>query len=160
MDFSRSGFILLCYGVFGFERILAMRLRIASLIAAGSAVVLASCSTAPVQEVRSPKAAKELAVALAGRTAQPAVNCIPGFRSPDMQVIDDWTILYREGRTVYVQNPRGGCRGLGFGSYTLVTRKYGTHQTCSGDINQLVDLQSGFGGGSCVFGPFTPYTRS
>ena len=136
-----------------------MNLRVFSLIAVGAAVLVASCSTAPVQDTRSPKAARELASALAGRTAGPPVRCLPGFRTSQMQVVDDWTILYRDGRTTYVQNPRSGCRGIANGSYTMVIRQYGTNQQCDGDIVQLVDLRSGMGGGSCVFGPFTPYTK-
>lgn len=136
-----------------------MGLRVSLLIAAGGAVLLASCSTAPVQEVRSPKAERELASALAGRIVRPAVRCLPNYRTTQMQVIDDWTILYRDGRTVYVQNPRGGCHGLGIGSYTMVTRQYGTNQMCDGDFSQLVDLRTGMYGGACIFGPFTPYTK-
>ena len=129
------------------------------MIAVGGAALLASCSTAPVQETRSPKAERQLAAALAGRTAQPPVRCLPSYRTTQMEVVDDWTILYKDGRTTYVQNPRGGCRGLGIGAYTMVTRQYGTNQLCDGDISQLVDLRSGMNGGSCVFGPFTPYTK-
>ncbi len=76
-----------------------------------------------------------------------------------MNVIDDWNIVYRDGSNVYLQNPRGGCPGLANGRYALVSRKFGTHQTCDGDINRLVDLTTGVGGGSCVFGPFVPYTK-
>lgn len=137
-----------------------MNLRVSPLIAVGGALLLASCSTAPVQEARSPKAERQLASALAGRTARPPVRCLPSYRTTQMEVIDDWTIVYRDGRTVYVQNPRGGCRGLGIGAYTMVTRQYGTNQMCDGDISQLVDLRTGMHGGSCVFGPFTPYTKS
>ena len=136
-----------------------MNLRVFSLIAVGAAVLVTSCSTAPVQDTRSPKAARELASALAGRTAGPPVRCLPSYRTSQMQIIDDWTILYRDGRTTYVQNPRGGCRGIANGSYTMVIRQFGTNQQCHGDIVQLVDLRSGMGGGSCVFGPFTPYTK-
>ena len=136
-----------------------MNLRVSPLIAVGGALLLTSCSTAPVQETRSPKAARELASALAGRTAGPPVRCLPSYRTSQMQIIDDWTILFKDGRTVYVQNPQGGCRGIGNGGYTLVTRKFGTSDTCEGDINHLVDLRSGFGGGSCIYGPFTPYAK-
>ena len=41
----------------------------------------------------------------------------------------------------------------------MVIRHYGTSQQCDGDIVQLVDLRNNFNGGSCVFGPFTPYTK-
>ena len=129
------------------------------MIAVGGAALLASCSTAPVQETRSPKAERQLAAALAGRTAQPPVRCLPSYRTTQMEVVDDWTILYKDGRTTYVQNPRGGCRGLGIGGYTMVTRQFGTNQICDGDFSQLVDLRTSMNGGSCVFGPFTPYTK-
>ena len=134
-----------------------MRLSALALIAAGGAI-LASCSTAPGQETRSPRAAKELTDALEGRIAGPPQRCIDSYRAREVQVIDEWTILYRDGRTVYVQNTRGGCPGLGRGS-TLVTKQFGTSQYCDGDINQTVDLLSGTGRAACVFGPFIPYTR-
>lgn len=137
-----------------------MSLRVSPLLVAGGAVLLASCSTAPRRDARAdPVAQQKLASALAGRTAGRPVSCMPGHRSTQMDVIDDWNIVYRDGSRVYLQNPRGGCPGLANGRYTLVSRKYGTNQTCDGDINQLVDLNTGTGGGSCVFGPFVPYTR-
>ena len=136
-----------------------MKLRVAPMIAFGAVMLITGCSTAPYAEVRDPKAQQELARALVGRAAQPSVSCLPNYRTTQMEVIDDWTILYRDGRNVYVQNPRGGCRGLSNGAYTMVTRQYVTNQLCDGDITQLVDLRSGIGGGACVFGPFTPYTR-
>ena len=134
-----------------------MRTPAIAFIAVG-ATVLASCSTAPAQNMRSPKAARELAEALEGRVPGPPQRCIDSYRAREVQVIDEWTILYRDGRTVYVQNPRGGCPGLGRGS-TLVTRQIGTSQFCAGDINHTVDLLSGTGRAACVFGPFTPYTK-
>jgi hypothetical protein len=137
-----------------------MTRTVSTLTALGAAAIVASCSTAPVQEARSPKAQRELAAALAGRTAQAPVRCIPNYRANQMEIIDDYTILFRDGRTVYVQNPRGGCRGIDLGGYTLVTRQYGTAQLCDGDINQIVDLRSGIGGGACVFSPFVPYKKS
>lgn len=136
-----------------------MNLRVSPLIALGGTMLLASCSTAPDVETSTPKAQRELANALAGRTAHPAVNCLPNYRTTQMEVIDDWTILYRDGRTTYVQKPRGGCRGIANSRYTMVTRFFGTNQLCEGDFARLVDLTNGVEGGSCVFGSFTPYTR-
>ena len=129
------------------------------MIAVCGAILIASCSTATFQEPRSPKAERQLASALAGRTAGAPVRCLPSYRTTQMELIDDLTILYKDGRTTYVQNPRGGCHGLGIGGYTMVTRQYGTNELCDGDISQLVDLRTGINGGSCVFGPFTPYTK-
>jgi hypothetical protein len=135
-----------------------MRLKFLSACA-GAVGLLTSCSSTPVQEARSPKAARELADALAGRTPGPPVRCIPSFRANQMQVIDDYTILFRDGRTIYVQNPRGGCRGLGIGGYTLVTRQFGTSDLCDKDFHRTVDLRTGMQGGACIFGPFVPYTK-
>jgi hypothetical protein len=88
------------------------------------------------------------------------VDCVPNYRTAtQMQVIDDNTIVFHDGNTVYVQNPPGGCRGLGIGGYTLVTRQFGTSQICRGDINNMVDLRTGMIGGSCVFGKFVPYRK-
>ncbi len=136
-----------------------MTVRVSALLALGGVALLTSCSTAPVQETHSPKAAQDLANALAGRVAGPPLRCISQVQARNMHVIDDWTILFRNGRTVYVQNPRGGCTGLGRGDMTLVRRQFGTTQLCDGDINRVVDLRSNFGTGACVYGPFVPYTK-
>jgi hypothetical protein len=129
------------------------------LLLAGASALLASCSTAPVGQERSSRAAQELGDALEGRVAGPPQRCISNFPTTQVQVIDDWTILYDEGSTIYVQNPRGGCTGIGNGSRTLVARQVGTSQMCDGDINGTIDLRTAIGGPTCVFGPFVPYTK-
>ncbi|HET9336065.1 MAG TPA: hypothetical protein VFO12_06615 [Sphingomicrobium sp.] len=129
------------------------------MLAAAGGMLAGSCTTTPIQQTQSPRAQRELAEALSGRTPGPPLRCIPGYRSDQMQVIDDYTILFRDGRTIYLQKPRDGCIGLSSGNRTLVTRKFGTSETCQGDINHLVDMPSGMQTGSCVFGPFVPYTR-
>lgn len=121
--------------------------------------LLASCTTGPSQYTRSPEAQQELDRALAGRVPGKPVNCIPSYRSTDMQVIDDWTILFKDGSTVYLQTPRGGCPGINSFGNVLVTKLHGTTQLCSGDINHLVDPVSGMGGGACVFSEFVPYRK-
>jgi hypothetical protein len=136
-----------------------MSVRAPLVLAATGALIAGSCTTTPAQQVQSPKAQRELASALAGRTPGPPLRCIPSYRSDQMQVIDDYTILFRDGRTVYLQRPPGGCTGLANGGRTLVSRKFGTTDTCEGDINHLVDFPSGMQAGSCVFGPFVPYTK-
>jgi hypothetical protein len=136
-----------------------MTLRISDVLMLGGAAMLASCSTGQLQETPSPKDQKELADALAGRTPGPPIRCIRNYQTTQMQVIDDWTILFRDGSTIYVQNPRGGCPGLANGGYTLVTRSFGTNDLCDGDFNQMVDLVSKSPGGACIFGPFVPYNR-
>ncbi len=119
------------------------------------AATLAGCSTAP--EPRSARAEDQLRRALDGKVAQAAVSCLPSFRSGDMTVIDDNTILFREGRTVYRNDLNGGrCSQLGSGHYALVTRSFGGG-LCRGDIAQVMDVANGFTVGSCVIGDFVPY---
>ena len=136
-----------------------MNLR-ASLIVTVAAMLAGSCTTSTAEQTRTPKSEKRLAEAIAGRVAGAPMSCMPNYRSAtQMEIIDDNTLVFHDGNTVYVQNPPGGCRGLGIGGYTLVTREFGASQICQGDINNLVDLHNGQIGGSCVFGPFIPYRK-
>ena len=137
-----------------------MRVRANLLLALLGALLVGSCSTLPEQGERSPEAQQELNKALAGHVAGPPVNCISNYRSTDMKIIDDWTILFDVGSTIYLQAPRGGCPGIESNRNTMVSILRGTNQLCSGDINHLVDMHTGMGGGACVFGPFVPYRKS
>ncbi|HET9397487.1 MAG TPA: hypothetical protein VFO45_01575 [Sphingomicrobium sp.] len=129
------------------------------LVGLSAMAIAASCSTTPVEQSSSPRAQQELAEALAGRVPGKPVSCLPNYRADNMQIIDDWTILFKDGRTIYLQKPRGGCPGIASRRNVLVTRLHGTSQLCSGDISHLVDPTSGIGGGACVFGDFVPYTK-
>lgn len=138
-----------------------MNLRLSVLAVAGCAVLASASSIAPAKpDAYSERAAGKLAKALAGRSPGAPVSCIGNMRGSDMQIVDDGTILFREGATVYVQKPRGGCHGLGSGNYTLLTRLQGSSRLCSGQIGEVVDRVSGFTHGSCVFGDFVPYRKS
>ena len=124
------------------------------------AILLAACSTTASQPERSAEAEAELTKALAGRVAGTPVKCIPTYRADDMDIIDDWTILFKDGRTIYVQNPRGGCPGIANHRNILVSRPIPSNQLCSGDIQHLFDPVSRIGGGACVFSDFVPYTKA
>jgi hypothetical protein len=122
-----------------------------------AAATLAGCSTAPPVQ-RTAQAEDDLTRALVGKVAQPAVSCLRSFRSGNMTVIDDGTILFREGRTVYRNDLNGGtCSGLGSGYYALVTKQFGSG-LCRGDIAQVMDVSNGITVGSCIIGDFVPYT--
>ncbi len=98
--------------------------------------------------------------ALAGKVAQKPVDCLPTYRSSDMEVVDDYTILFHDGSNrVYVQSPQGGCHPLGSGHYTLVTQLRGSSSLCRGDISRVVDLQGVGPVGSCAMSEFIPYER-
>ena len=132
-------------------------MRLISILMAGA--VLASCTTAPPAPTRTADKQRDYEMALAGKVPQRPISCLPHYRANDMRTIDENTILFRNGSTTYVAHMRGGCNGLGSGSYALVTRQFGTADLCSGDIAQVVDTVNGTSVGSCVWGEFTPYVR-
>jgi hypothetical protein len=126
----------------------------------GAALIATSTIAIAEKDSYSVKSAEKLGKALAGRTAGQPVSCISNMRGSDMTVIDDYTILFKEGGTIYVQKPHGGCYGLGNGSYSLVTRIAGSNRLCNGQIGELVDRVSGYSFGSCVFDDFVPYRKT
>ena len=132
-------------------------MRLISVLMAGA--VLASCTTAPPAPTRTADKQRDYEMALAGKVPQRPISCLPHYRANDMRTIDENTILFRNGSTTYFAHMRGGCNGLGSGSYALVTRQFGTADLCSGDIAQVVDTVNGTSVGSCVWGEFTPYVR-
>jgi len=118
-----------------------MNLRPYFLAAATGAALIATSTIAVAEKDEySAKSAEKLGKALAGRTAGTPVGCISNTRGSDMTVIDDYTILFKEGGTV--------------------TRIAGSNRLCSGQIGSLVDRVSGYSYGSCVFGEFVPYRKA
>ena len=127
------------------------------LLLAAAATSLVACETTDSQPAqRSERQQQTFDKALAGKVPGKAEKCLPLQRSNDMEVIDDDTILYRDGRTTYVNQPLGSCNLLGRGSYALVTRSQGS-QLCRGDIANVVDATTGVTVGSCALGDFVPY---
>ena len=132
--------------------------RLATIAFAASG--LAACTANMAQPYqRSQKSEIEIQKALAGKVAGKPVSCLQSTNSGNMQIVDDYTILFHDGSRVYLQQPQGGCSPLGSGHYTLVTRSFGGMGLCQGDIARVVDLQGGFEVGSCAFNSFIPYER-
>jgi hypothetical protein len=125
------------------------------------AAVLASCTTGPpVPASRSAENQHAYEQLLVGKVAEAPISCLPHYRADDMRVIDDETIAFKDGSSrTYVTHMLGGCNNLAGGHYALVTKKYGTADTCRGDIAEVVDTLNRMTVGSCVFGDFTPYVR-
>ena len=126
------------------------------------ATAVTACTTAPQPApVRSVEAEQHLNKLLAGKTAGQPLNCLPAWRSNDMVVVDDNTVVFRDSSSrVYVNNFRGaGCSNLGSGWYALLTRRSGS-TLCSGEIAEVIDTSSGMTVGSCSLGEFVPYTRA
>lgn len=130
-------------------------MRNVCLLAATAA--LTGCATAP-DPAAVARAEAEFQQLIAGKVAGAPISCLSRTRSADMIVIDDSRIAFRNGSSVYVNDFRGGqCGRLGSGHYTLVTRSFGGG-LCSGDIAEVMDLQTGTSVGSCALGEFIPYT--
>jgi hypothetical protein len=121
---------------------------------------LGGCMTSPPPG-RTAEAEAHLNQLLAGRTAGPPRSCLSDFRANNMVVIDDDTVVFRDGRTVYRNDFMGaGCSRLGSGHYALLTRRVGGIGLCRGDIAEVKDLANGMTVGSCVVGDFIPYTKA
>ena len=121
-------------------------------------VALGACSTTPQQMGRTAEADAHLQKLIAGKVPGEGLACLPHYRAKNMVVIDDNTIVFEDGRTVYRNDFRGSqCSRLGSGFYALVTRTSGSG-LCNGDIARVVDTSSGMHVGSCVLGDFVPYT--
>ena len=127
------------------------------LLAMAAAIPLTH-TAAPAQQSQDAAVPAKLAGALSGRVPGPAQRCITKFRTTKVRPIDDATILYDQGSTIFVQKPPGGCPGLTNGNYALETRST-NDQMCAGDANDLVNLQTGLHGPVCIFGEFVPYTK-
>ena len=122
-----------------------------------AALVASACSNVPPVG-RTAEAQAHLDKLLAGRVAGQPASCLPPSRSNNMVTIDENTIVFDSGGTVYRNDLRGGgCNRLG-GSYALVTRSFGS-RLCSGDIAEVADLSTGSTVGSCVLGDFVPYSK-
>lgn len=134
-----------------------MHLRTTVLTAISAAAVLAGTATVLAKQDPHPEATQKLANALAGRTPGQPANCI-NERSK-MQIIDDDTIIFRDRDIIWVQKPHGGCHGLSNGM-SLIRDSFGTTRICSGDINQIIDVRTGFGTGACTYSEFVPYRKA
>lgn len=130
------------------------------ILAALIVPLLASCGAVPGGEpVRTERAQTRLTKALEGRVAGEPQRCISRFRRNDQQIIDRNTILYANGRTVYRNDPIGGCGGLD-PSRIVVTESVAGGDLCRGDTLRILDQVSGSVVGFCSFSDFIPYTSA
>jgi hypothetical protein len=121
---------------------------------------LASSAAPPPDPVQSAQIDRQFQYFIAGRSAGPAVSCMPTFNTNDMVVLNDHTVGFKSGGTVYVAHMQGDCNNLGTPGYALVTRQPTGNRLCSGEIATVVDVHNNFTVGSCSFDEFTPYTRT
>lgn len=145
-----------CAGKSGSVGALPMPYRLSVLpllLAAGACM---SIDSEPAQ--RDPEAVQQLERYLGGKVAGSAQACLPSYRADDMTVVDERTILFRDGaRRVWRNDIAGGCSGLGRPGTALVTRRSGGPGLCRGEIAQIVDTATGMTVGSCALGDFVPF---
>ncbi|KPH57693.1 hypothetical protein [Novosphingobium sp. ST904] len=124
----------------------------------GATLIAASLLAAPTVNARQKLTGEEqLAKLLDGRVAGDPVSCIQLSQSQDTQVIDKTALVYRVGRTLYVNRPTNADR---LGSDDILVTKLYSSQLCRLDTVQLhsrstPSMWSGFVG----LQDFVPYTK-
>lgn len=129
------------------------------MLAAGVFGLCACATASEPPSVRTAQAQAAYDRLLAGKIAGKAERCLPAFRSNDMTIVDESTILFRDGRTVYVNHPLGRCSNADRGGRTLVTRTFNA-ELCRGDQATVIDSSTGTMVGACALGDFIPYRPS
>ena len=124
-----------------------------------TAMALAGCATQPPQPTQTAQSQAEFQKLVAGKVPGQPISCLPHYRAEDMVRIDDSTIAFRQGSTVYVNHLRSECANLKSDFYALVTHSNGSG-LCSGDIAQVRDVSHGMIVGACGLGDFIPYKPS
>jgi hypothetical protein len=95
---------------------------------------------------------------LKGRVAGEPQKCIRAFPTPDLTVIDSTALVYKVGRTLYVNVPKNA-RTLD-DRETLVRRTSFGSRLCNTDIVTTVDSGLGHHTGSISLGEFVPYRKT
>ena len=114
---------------------------------------LSACAAPP-----PPSAPQGQSAELAGRTAGPAEDCIPIYRTEGLRVADGdgHMLLYGRGTTIWASSLGPGC---GFShNDTLITESH-DGRYCRGDLVRSNNGISNIPGPTCVLGEFVPYKR-
>ena len=116
-------------------------------------IVIASCTAAAQQPVRSIKAQQQYERLLAGKVAGAPQSCLPSYNANDMTVIDDNTVAFKVGtRRVFREPHAGRLLDLG-GGYTLSSPTASAGQgLCRGDIAQWWTSGTGSRSAAACFG--------
>lgn len=126
------------------------------IIAAMAVGALALSGGAAVAKERK-TGEEKLAEMLEGRVAGEPVNCISTLRSSsNMTVIDNTALVYKSGRTIYV-NRTAHPRNLDWND-VLVIQRFSGSELCRLDRVTTVDRSSGFFTGVVFLTDFIPYT--
>ncbi|MCJ8190997.1 DUF6491 family protein [Sphingomicrobium aestuariivivum] len=124
------------------------------ILALAPLALLAGCTTSEPYAMSADDEA-ELAELLGDRVPGEPVSCLPA-NVTSSTVVDDHTIVYRVGRTRYLQTFDAPCSGLDRIGHVLVIESP-MGRTCRGDRARVVETTAGMTGGFCTFSHFIPY---
>jgi hypothetical protein len=129
------------------------------MIVAGALVLAGCAANAEMQASQRAEAERDLAKALAGRTAGAPRDCIPISDAEGPQIVDDHTLLYKPvGRTLWRNDLAASCPALAWDKTLIVEVQAG--QLCRNDRFRVLERGASIPSGYCVFGKFTPYTKA
>ena len=94
---------------------------------------------------------------IAGMVAGAPQRCVLTSQSEGFRAANRSTLLLRRGKSIWVNQLKGGCGSFGQWD-VLVTEPIGT-QHCEGDLVRSFDPVSKIPGPTCQLGAFIPYTR-
>lgn len=129
-------------------------MTILRIVLAGAALFAAMPATA----AQPAGGEAELAKLIEGRVAGRPVNCLPYRSLGNARLIDGVGVVYRVGKTIYVNRPRSSPARLDPDDI-LVVNGFGS-QLCSLDRIDLVDRNVGFWTGFLSLGEFVPYVKA
>ncbi len=122
-------------------------------------LLLAGCAATPEQLAASQaRADTALARAIGDRVAGKPVDCIDANTASGPQVIDERTILYRQGRRVWRNDLPDSCPFL-HGDPILIVELASGGRLCRNDRFRVLQRGSTIPSGMCRLGSFTPYAR-
>ncbi|MBQ94693.1 MAG: hypothetical protein CL510_02515 [Actinobacteria bacterium] len=100
---------------------------------------------------------KKLADMLEGRVAGEPQSCINTFGSRNLMQIDNTALVYRDGKTIWVNYTRNP--DSIDDSDVMVLKRFSGSSLCRTDTIELVDRVGGFFSGVLLLDDFIPYTK-
>lgn len=116
-------------------------------------VALAGCATGIEGPQQDPLVAE-----LAGRVAGAPESCIPAATGQGLTIVDQRTLTYRSGGTIWVNRLKDDCPGMR-PLNTLIVEVHGS-RFCRGDHVQALQPGLRIPGPVCILQDFTPYRRA
>ncbi|MDN3646637.1 hypothetical protein QWY75_10545 [Pontixanthobacter aestiaquae] len=131
---------------------------IAASLAATAMVAIPSVGAETADHAEPTKGEAKLARMLEGRVAGEPQKCIRYLPQTDLTVIDGTALVYRVGRTLYVNVP-SNARSIDDNDI-LVRRTSFSSRLCNTDIITTVDQGHGQYTGNINLGEFVPYREA